>query len=426
MRSRRTPCGFTRPTSSTRSRRRSPIPTPTCPALLAAPLRFLTGDPLLTNSLLVLATFVVAATGVYSLIASICGDRGAAFIAGLAYAFLPYRMVHLWHLNWLEGAYCPGWCWRYLRLIDRPSLGRGFTLGLLAAVLVLTSFYFSIQVAIIGVVIVVAWSIAAKRRPPDAFFRSAAAAGALALAIAVPLYAPYLQVREEQRLERSIIDAEQYKALPASYLRLAPWDVPNPVQRLLGVRVGANESLTEVGQQHADGHQHREIVIEDALYPGALAMVSRAPQLAPAALARDRPGDDRTDCPRSLAGTELRTSARPGPAIAVWLAVRSRPVFQSHARTGETRWAHEPDNRAPGRTGVGCNLGPPARERQTAAVFASRMGRSSAHSSARAGGARRPLDGLHSYRDHRTWSQRKRAGKVVGDPACRPGDGVPS
>ena len=64
-------------------------------ALLATPLRFLTGDPLLTNSLLVLATFVVAATGVYSLIASICGDRGAAFIAGLAYAFLPYRMVHL-------------------------------------------------------------------------------------------------------------------------------------------------------------------------------------------------------------------------------------------------------------------------------------------------------------------------------------------
>ena len=242
-------------------------------ALLAAPLRFLTGDPLLTNSLLLLATFVVAATGVFALIAYLTGNRGAAFVAGLAYAFLPYRMVHLWHLNWLEGALLPWVVLALLRLIDRPSIGRGFTLGLLAATLVLTSFYFSIQLALIGVIIAVAWSIAARRRPPVAVLRSAAVAAAVALAITVPLYAPYLHVREEQRLERSIVDAEQYKALPASYLQLAPWDGPNLMQRLLGVRAGANESLTEVGQaRHADGHQHGEIVIEDALYPGAVAM----------------------------------------------------------------------------------------------------------------------------------------------------------
>jgi hypothetical protein len=242
-------------------------------ALLAAPLRFLTSDPLLTNSLLVLATFVVAATGVYALIVSICGNRGAAFVAGLAYAFLPYRMVHLWHLNWLEGALLPWMVLALLRLIERPSPGRGVTLGLglLAAVLVLTSFYFSIQVALIGVVIAVAWSIASRRRPPVAVFQSVALAVAVALALTVPLYVPYLQVREEQRLERSIVDAEQYKALPASYLQLAPWDAPNPLQSMLGVRAGANESLTEVGQApHADGHQHGEIVIEDALYPGAV------------------------------------------------------------------------------------------------------------------------------------------------------------
>ena len=134
-------------------------------ALLAAPLRFLTGDPLLTNSLLVLATFVVAATGVYALIVYLTGNRGAAFIAGLAYAFLPYRMVHLWHLNWLEGALLPWVVLALLRLIDRPSIGRGFTLGLLAAILVLTSFYFSVQLAMIGVVI--AYCVVRCRQAPS-------------------------------------------------------------------------------------------------------------------------------------------------------------------------------------------------------------------------------------------------------------------
>ena len=224
-------------------------------------------------------------------------------------------MVHLWHLNWLEGALLPWVVLALLRLIDRPSIGRGFTLGLLAAILVLTSFYFSVQVALIGVVIA-----SPGRLPPGAAHRSPSSEAqrwpeVIALAITVPLYAPYLQVREEQRLERSIVDAEQYKALPASYLQLAPWDAPNPVQRLLGVRAGANESLTEVGQApHADGHQHGEIVIEDALYPGAVAIAvrgSRALHSGPTALARHRPGGDRTDRPRPLAGTQLRTPARP-------------------------------------------------------------------------------------------------------------------
>ncbi len=106
-------------------------------------------------------------------------------------------------------------------------------------------------------------------------------AAAVSLAISAPLYVPYLRVREEQRLERTIVDAEQYKALPDSYLRLVPWDVPNPVQRLFQVHAGANESLTEVGQApHADGHQHGEIVIEDALYPGAIATTFAAVGLA--------------------------------------------------------------------------------------------------------------------------------------------------
>ncbi|MBW3634701.1 MAG: hypothetical protein KY456_16910, partial [Chloroflexi bacterium] len=250
-------------------------------ALLAAPVRILTGDSVLANSLLVLATFVIAAVGVYALIVYLTENHGAAFIAGLAYAFLPYRMVHLWHLNWLEGALLPWMVLALVRLIDRPSAGRGFMLGLLTATLVLISFYFSIQIALIGATVVVARLLASRQRPSRELTRGLAVAVVVALAISAPLYMPYLHVREEQRLERTIVDAEQYKALPASYLQLAPWDAPNPVQRLFQVRAGPNESLSEVGQApHADGHQHSEIVIEDALYPGAITAIFAAIGLA--------------------------------------------------------------------------------------------------------------------------------------------------
>jgi hypothetical protein len=243
-------------------------------ALIAAPLRALTGDPVLTNSLLVLATFVMAAAGVYALVVYLTENRGAAFIAGLAYAFLPYRMVHLWHLNWLEGAWLPWLLLALIRLVDRPSLARGVALGLLTAALLLTSFYFSVQIVLMCVVIITARCIATRRWPSPDLVRGVLLALAIVAVIAVPLSIPYLQVRDEQRLERTMDDAEQYKALPVSYIQLAPWDHPCPIQRLVGVRAGPNESLTSVGQApHADGHQHAEIVIEDALFPGLVAIL---------------------------------------------------------------------------------------------------------------------------------------------------------
>jgi hypothetical protein len=243
-------------------------------ALLAAPISVATGDPVLTNSLLTLASFVVAAAGVYAVIVYLTGNRGAGLAAGLAYAFLPYRMIHLWHLNWLEGAWLPWLVLALLWLLARPTMRRGAIVGLLAAILILTSFYFSVQILLICATLVIAASIAHRRWPSPGLIAAGVMALLVTVAIAAPLDIPYLQVRDEQGLERTVVDAEQYKALPESYLRLAPWDQPSPLQVLLGLRAGPNESLTEVGQaQHADGHRHPEIVIEDALFPGLFAVV---------------------------------------------------------------------------------------------------------------------------------------------------------
>jgi len=285
-------------------------------ALLAWPLDLLTGDALLTNSLLTLATFPLAAAGLYALVVHLTGNRTAGFLAGLAYAFLPFRLVHLWHLNWLQSAWLPWLFLAFLRLVERPTTGRALLLGLLAAVLTLTSFYFALQIALLLGVALLALLLANRRawgwRGAGRRLRGVALAAVVAGQLAVPLLLPYLQVRDEQGLERSLDDAETYKATAASYLTLPPWDESGPLGRLLGARPGANESLTEVGQaRHADGHQHAEIVIEDALFPGSLALLGAAGALAAAvwASARRRPR------PVAPPGSPMlgRASASPAP-----------------------------------------------------------------------------------------------------------------
>jgi hypothetical protein len=246
-------------------------------ALAALPIRVLTGDPILTNSILELASFVLAGYGTFLLARYLTGNQAIGVVAGLAYAFLPYRMIHLWHLNWLEGALFPWFILALLRLLDRPVASRALVAGLAAAVVTLISFYFAPQLALVSVV--VAASVWASRRtwPDISFWRASALAVFVALVIALPFLLPYLQVNQQQRLERSLTDAEQYKALPASYFQLAPWDTPNALQDVLGIRAAPNLSLTEVGQaRHADGHHQSEIVTEDALYPGLLVLVFAA------------------------------------------------------------------------------------------------------------------------------------------------------
>jgi hypothetical protein len=76
-------------------------------ALLAIPLRIGLGDPLLTYNLTLLLSFVLSAAGTYGLVRYLTGSNPAAFIAGLIFAFFPWRFAHLPHLQLLSAQWIP-------------------------------------------------------------------------------------------------------------------------------------------------------------------------------------------------------------------------------------------------------------------------------------------------------------------------------
>ncbi|MGI9254957.1 MAG: hypothetical protein ACR2J8_14535, partial [Thermomicrobiales bacterium] len=115
-------------------------------ALIAWPIDLLTHNPILTSNILTIGTFVLAGTGVYGIVLRLSSNRPAAWLAGVAYAFVPWRMVHLWHLNWLESAWMPWSLLALLLVLERPTIRRGILFGLTAALITLTSFYLSVQV----------------------------------------------------------------------------------------------------------------------------------------------------------------------------------------------------------------------------------------------------------------------------------------
>ena len=69
------------------------------PALMAAPLRWAGLGPILVYNLVFLSGVVLSGVGVTLLVRELTGETLAGIVAGIVFAFLPFRMDHYSHLQ---------------------------------------------------------------------------------------------------------------------------------------------------------------------------------------------------------------------------------------------------------------------------------------------------------------------------------------
>jgi hypothetical protein len=71
------------------------------------PVYWVTGNIILCYNLLFISTFALSGFGTYLLVRDLTGDRRAAFIAGLVYGFLPYRIASVPHVQVMSSQWMP-------------------------------------------------------------------------------------------------------------------------------------------------------------------------------------------------------------------------------------------------------------------------------------------------------------------------------
>lgn len=76
-------------------------------APLTAPIIWLSSSPLLAYNAAFLASFVLSGLGAYALGFVLTRQHGASFVAALAFAFAPYRLSHLQHVQLLSSYWMP-------------------------------------------------------------------------------------------------------------------------------------------------------------------------------------------------------------------------------------------------------------------------------------------------------------------------------
>ncbi len=190
------------------------------------PVYWLTGNIILCYNLLFISTFAISAFGTYLLVRDLTGDTRAAFVAGLVYGFLPYRIASVPHLQVISSQWMPFALWGFNRFVTgSPEPGArspaNAALALGTAALVMQNWscgYYLLYFAPFVPLFVVhrMWTTGTLRTLRTWGGLVAAATGTLVLT--VPFLLPYSAAQDRFGFERTFGEIVRFSANTWSYI----------------------------------------------------------------------------------------------------------------------------------------------------------------------------------------------------------------
>ena len=190
--------------------------------VMGLPVWWATKNALLVYNVLFLASMALSGLGMFLLVRELTGRPRAALVAGLFFAFVPYRIAQMPHLQVLWSQWMPFALYGFRCYLERgrPRALVGAVAALLAQQLSCGYYliYFSPFVALY-----LAWEITVRRRWRDVRLLTSLAVAAIAdVALAWPFLAPYLELRALGFPPRPIDEVAAYAADTTAYFATHP------------------------------------------------------------------------------------------------------------------------------------------------------------------------------------------------------------
>jgi len=184
--------------------------------VVASPLFWLGLRPVVVYNVLLLASFVLSGVAMFALVRSLTSSVLPAFVAGVAFAFFPFRLEHYEHLELLSAFWTPLVLLALHRVI-RPErqMRDAALLGALLAAQYHASMYFGVYLATYLVVVGGVLLLTASRVKESV--GPLLVAATVAAALIAPSVPPYLHVRASIG-DRQAEQVDFFSARPSDYI----------------------------------------------------------------------------------------------------------------------------------------------------------------------------------------------------------------
>lgn len=180
-------------------------------ALLLFPLRALGLAPLAAFNVAMLAGFAFCGFAAYLLGARLTNSFAAGLAAGVFYAFVPFRFVHLPHVQHVWGGWLPMMLFALLLYGERPARKRALFFAAMFVMNGLTNIHFLFFGAF-------AAAITALLLIPRRSWRELLLATLVALAILAPFLYPYAAASKLYGMQRTVDDVMRFSATASDWL----------------------------------------------------------------------------------------------------------------------------------------------------------------------------------------------------------------
>jgi hypothetical protein len=190
---------------------------------LGAPVWLVTKNPQTTHNVVFLFTFVLAASGGYYLTRYLSGSRAAAAVAGILFGFCPYIFARTAHIQLMFIGGLPFCLLAFHRLVERQTVARSATLGVLLWATALACAYYGIFAALMVGLGTLVFAISRSLWRSREYWTAIVLAAFVSISLAIPFFLPYLYVQDEGGFVRTLDDARQYSVNPGAWLASSAW-----------------------------------------------------------------------------------------------------------------------------------------------------------------------------------------------------------
>lgn len=172
---------------------------------------------LVYNFLFLLGMFL-SALGAWALARYVTRDPGASLLAGLVYAFVPWRLSQIPHIQFQWGPFLPLLLLFLLRFFDGGRRRDVVLFGIFFAWNALTNVHYAIFSGIL-LAVVVGWeTVTTGWRPVASRVGASLLAVGVAALVVLPFYVPYARAAKLYGMRRSFGEMAFYSARPSAFL----------------------------------------------------------------------------------------------------------------------------------------------------------------------------------------------------------------
>jgi hypothetical protein len=188
---------------------------------MAVPAWLLTHNPYAAHNFFFIAAFALSSITAYYLVRYLTGDRRAAVLAGLMFAYCPFAFARQAHSQLLLIGFLPWAMLAFHRFIDRVSVARAFELGVVLWLTGLACAYYGIFAGGMVAFGTIFLGITRGYWRQVRYWGTVALAAAVCIGLTLPLFLPYLRMQDATGFERPLDGS--YSANVSAWLISSAW-----------------------------------------------------------------------------------------------------------------------------------------------------------------------------------------------------------